>query len=95
MAERILTLHPEGKQGVNIHRSLYDPMKNAMLDELEVSGEITFSQLLERLKIRLAGTFPKSVSWYGTTVKLDLEARGLLHCTRGKGPQKIRLAGGK
>lgn len=31
----------------------------------------------------------RSVSWYTTTVKLDLEARGLLKRVRGRGPQRL------
>jgi len=35
--------------------------------------------------------FEGSVSWYFTTVKLDLEARGILERVPGERPQRIRL----
>ena len=36
--ERIQTLHPEEKKGVNIQRSKYDPVRSAMLDSLRAAG---------------------------------------------------------
>ena len=42
--ERILTLHPEGKKGVSILRSKYDPVRSAMLKSLRAAGGATDSR---------------------------------------------------
>ena len=39
----------------------------------------------------LRGTFEGSVTWYVTTVKLDLEARGTLKRVPNSRPQLVRL----
>jgi hypothetical protein len=38
------------------------------------------------------GTSEGSISWYVTTVKLDLEARGLIARVPGSHPQRLRMA---
>lgn len=89
--DRILTLHPEeGKKGVNIERRKYEQVKGAILDALERSGGMTFTQLTQAVEKELEGHFEGSVSWYVTTVKLDLERRGMVK-REGKSPQVVRL----
>jgi hypothetical protein len=46
--------------------------------------------LLQTLNKSLTGKFSGNISWYGETVKLDLEARKILGRTSDK-PQKYRL----
>ena len=89
-AERIQTLHPEGKQGVNILRSKYDPVRAAMLESLRgAGGELTHTELMKAVGERLTN-FPGSVGWYAETVKLDLIARGTLSRSKGS-PQVLTL----
>ncbi len=88
--ERILTLHPEGKQGVNISKAKYDAISNAILEVLKERGEVSFQDLPEAVSAQL-GAFDGSVSWYVTTVKLDLEARGLIERVPKVTPQRLRL----
>ena len=90
-AERIMTLHPQGRKGVSIAREHYDTVRDAILAALADDGEITFSELLDRTAQRLQGRFHGSPSWYTTVVKLDLEARGLIACDRRSRPQRIQL----
>ena len=92
MSDRIMTLHPEGKAGVNIEASKYRQVKSAIENALSQAGELDFRSLGEAVKESLGGTFEGSIPWYFTTVKLDLEARKLIHCQRKKGGQLIRLA---
>jgi hypothetical protein len=87
--EKILTLHPQGKNGKNISKRTYDTVKRAMLAVLK-GVELTHAELMERLKRALSGEFAGNVSWYGETLKLDLEARGLVERTAAK-PQRYRL----
>lgn len=87
-----MTLHPEGKQGVNISRAKYDSIRSAILDTVEAEGQIQFKDLPAAVEARLQQPFDGSLSWYVTTVKLDLEARGLLKRIPGSSPQRLRLA---
>ena len=90
MAEaRILTKHPLGKSGKNISKEKYDLVKNAIVSELK-GKEFTHTELFQRLSKRLKGKFPGNISWYGETVKLDLEARKVIERTSSK-PQKYRV----
>jgi hypothetical protein len=91
MEDRILTLHPEGKQGVNISKRKYNIMRQAIIECLSQGEELTYSQLANAVEERLAGQFDGSLRWYFTTVKLDLEARQIMERTSSK-PQLIRLA---
>jgi hypothetical protein len=91
LSEKILTLHPQGKQGVNIDRSKYDTMRNAIVEALGEQSEMTFTELNKAVGAKLEGSFDGSVGWYYTTVKLDLEARGVIERVPGSRPQRLRL----
>ena len=92
MNDRILTLHPEGKEGVNICTNKYTTIRTAILRSLEENKQLSFKGLITSVKQKVAHDFKGSISWYVTTVKLDLEARDLIHCQRGRGPQSISLS---
>lgn len=92
MSERFQTLHPdENKSGVNIDRDKYELVKNAILDAVEARGQVPFRELSDEVAKRLPETFDGSAGWYTTTVKLDLEARGLIERLPGKSPQVLQL----
>jgi hypothetical protein len=88
-AEKILTKHPLGKSGKNIDREKYDTVKKAILSALR-KNDLTHTELFSRLNKSLEGRFAGNISWYGETVKLDLEAKKLIERTASK-PQKYRL----
>lgn len=90
--QKILTLHPEGKQGVNIDLTKYNQIREAILGVLAEQGTLAFGELGDVIEQRLSGRFDGSVGWYYTTVKLDLEARGVLACDRRGSRQMISLA---
>jgi hypothetical protein len=90
--EKILTLHPdEGKQGVNISRTKYEMIRQAILDAVRSQGIITFQGLVSLVDYNLRNRFEGSIPWYVTTVKLDLEARGVIERVPGPGEQKLSL----
>ncbi len=91
MDKRILTQHPEGKQGVNISQPKYDLVRKTILSLLRRRKQMTFAGLVQAAGQELGGQFEGSVSWYVTTVKLDLEARGEIERVAGSGPQQLRL----
>jgi hypothetical protein len=92
MEDKILTLHPEGKNGVNISRAQYGMIRNAILAAIRSQGEISFDGLVSLVQYRLRNKFDGSVPWYVTTVKLDLEARGEIERVPDMEPQHLRLA---
>ena len=90
MAEaKVLTKHPLGKSGKNISKQNYGTLKEAILSALR-DKELTHTELLDQLNKKLKGKFSGNISWYGETVKLDLEARRIIERTSSK-PQKYRL----
>ena len=91
MTERIKTLHPAGKQGVNIDKAKYDTVRQAIEETLQAQPGTTFSELTDEVSRRIGDVFDGSVSWYVVSVKLDLEARGVLERVDGRSPQRLRL----
>jgi hypothetical protein len=87
--EKILTKHPLGKSGKNISRQKYEAIRDAILSALK-NRELTHTELFEQLPKRLKSKFSGNVSWYGETVKLDLEARKIIARTSTK-PPKYRV----
>src|SRR5215510_5196723 len=88
-AEKILTKHPLGKGGKNIDKRKYEALKKAILSALR-KNDLTHTELFDRLNESLKGKFSGNISWYGETVKLDLEARKIIERSSSK-PQKYRL----
>jgi len=91
MRDVIRTLHPEKKQGVNINRQKYETIRTAILSTLEVEKEMTFMNLSRAVEKKVNGNFDGSVTWYVTTVKLDMEARGEIKRVPNSRPQLVRL----
>jgi hypothetical protein len=91
MRDVIRTLHPEKKQGVNISKQKYEMIRNAILCVLQEQKEMTFMNLSRAVEKEVNGTFDGSVTWYVTTVKLDLEARGKIKRVPNSRPQLVRL----
>ena len=88
---KILTLHPQGKKGVNISRKKYDTIKNYLLQKIEEHGEITYESLSDMANKDLSKTFDGSVTWYVVSVKLDLEARNIIERIPKTSPHKVRM----
>ena len=94
MREKIMTLHPQGLNGVRIERSKYGRVRQAIIQALRENSPLTFKELTRAVEQELTGQFNGSIGWYCTTVKLDLEARGEISCSRdGNRQQTIRMAG--
>lgn len=92
MKDMIRTLHPEKKQGVNISKEKYEIIRDAILCVLQAEREITFMNLSRAVEKVVNGKFDGSVTWYVTTVKLDMEARGEVKRVPNSRPQLVRLA---
>lgn len=90
--DRIMLKNPNtGRDDLRIRRSMYEPVREAVLDAVEDAGELAFADLRAEVERRTpAGMWDEaSVGWYTTAVKLDLEARGLL--AREGSPQMLHV----
>ena len=89
--ERILTLHPEGKQGVNILKRKYNVIKDFIIQMLTHHHNMSFQELAKVANDKLSTSFDGKVTWYLVTVKLDLEARGIITRIPNTSPHELRL----
>lgn len=90
--EQILTQHPQGKRGVNISRAKYDTIRAAMIAALRSEGALITTELIGHVAIAQPN-FEGSIPWYTESVKLDLEARGVIERIPKTRPEQLRLTG--
>ncbi|MBX7126977.1 MAG: MmcQ/YjbR family DNA-binding protein [Cyclobacteriaceae bacterium] len=91
---KIQTLHPDSnKTNKKISLDKYAYVRKH-LEAILKSKELTHTQLMEVLYTRTKDSFEGGVQWYGETVKLDLEARGVIQRTGAK-PEKYKLVKAK
>ncbi len=88
--EKIMTLHPQGKNGVNISKKKYDLVCAYILQKIHSHGEITFQQLFEDAENEIKH-FDGKIGWYIVSVKLDLEARKIIERIPKTSPHKLRM----
>ena len=88
-SNKILTKHPLGKNGKNIDSKKYDTLREAIVSALR-KDDLTHTELFSRINTSLKSKFSGNISWYGETVKLDLEAKKIIERTASKS-QKYRL----
>lgn len=91
MKEKIETLHPQGKKGVNIDFSKYQIIKKFIINTLQDKTEIEYGVLNDLAVEKMSQSFEGSIPWYIVTVKLDLEARNIIERIPKTSPHKIRL----
>lgn len=89
--EKIMTLNLDGKKGVNILKSRYDMMSNAIIAVLKSQKQATLVELGKLVEANLHNKFDGKTGWYLMAVKLDLEARGTIARVPGKVPQTLAL----
>ncbi len=91
--ERVMLQNPNtGRDDLRIAKRIYDPVRAAILDAIGEAGEIRWSELGGEVERRTPPELwsDRSVMWYTVSVKLDLEAKGLI--VREGSPQRLRLA---
>ena len=91
MEEKILTLHPEGKAGVNILKRRYDIIADFIISTLQKKREVSFQDLTDLAVDKLQSKFDGKIVWYMVTIKLDLEARNIIERIPKTSPHKLRL----
>lgn len=89
--KKILTLHPQGKSGVNISLEKYEQIKVFILETLAAKPDLLLDDLFDLAEQELSQTFDGKIGWYVMSVKLDLEARGIIERVPKASPQRLRL----
>ena len=89
--ERILTLYPQGKKGVHILKRRYDAIKDFILQTIEEHSVISFQNLSDLAIEKLSNSFDGKVLWYVVSVKLDLEARGIIERIPKTSPHELKI----
>ncbi len=92
--DKVFCEHPDpAKVGTDIDEPKYRAMRKALLRHIpKRKGGVPFKGMREAVKPLLPGAVFRgaSISWYVTTVKLDLEAKGLIERVPGVTPQHMR-----
>ena len=92
--EMFKALHPDPtKQGTSVTKATYEVYKDALMKVIPKSKEgIAFSELSKAVQPHVPEDVLENTSagWWTTTVKLDLEARGMIERVDTKGRQRIR-----
>lgn len=93
MRKTVPTRNPgAGKNGPRVDAARYEAMRAALLKVIPYGRDgVTFASLPSLVKKGLPRDVFRgaSVPWYVATVKLDLEARGLILRVPGSRPQRI------
>ena len=90
--DRVMMQNPNtGRDDMRISRAMYEPVRAAILDAIDEAGVLPFAELRAEVEKRTPPEMwaDASVGWYTTTVKLDLEAKGLI--VKEGSPQQLRL----
>jgi hypothetical protein len=95
--ERIQLLHPDpDRKAPRVSAEKYEAVREAILQAVSENADgILFKDLAGRVSQLLTSQALDnlgSVGWYTTTVKLDLEARGLIQRVPGSKPQCLQKA---
>lgn len=92
--EMVQALHPDpAKNGTRVTKSTYEAYCAALLATVPTAEEgIASTDLSQAVTPHLPPEVLSSTSlgWYVTTVKLDLEERGLIERVPGAGKQRLR-----
>ena len=75
--EKVQLQHPEGKHAVQMQKSKYESVKQAIIESIEENGPTQFLDLIDLVKEKLPD-FDGSTAWHFESVKLDLEARKVI-----------------
>lgn len=95
VAEKITVTHPATGTERKFDAAIYEPIKAAILQSLKDSKGKPFSKLskdVETIIRKQQPGFPKSTPWYTISIRLDLEARGIVETFVEKGKKLNRLA---
>ena len=90
MSDRVLVLHPSRDSTLRLRRDRYTIAREVILEALRQRGPLTLEALVDAAAGRIDPGLC-TVQWYVRTVKLDLEARGVLSRIASR-PHRVCLA---
>jgi hypothetical protein len=86
--------HPVSRREMKIDAAIYEPFKTAILQSLKDSKGKTFTQLTDDvakiIRKKIPG-FKGSIPWYTISIRLHMEANGIVETFIEKGKKLIRL----
>lgn len=85
------TEHPNGEPTYTIPEASYQLVRNTIIDMLRGQTSVPLQAIIDEVEAQSAAELDKSARWYVTTVKMDLEARGVIERVDGVSPQELRL----
>ena len=85
------TEHPNGEPTYTIPEASYQLVRNTIIDMLRGQTSVPLQAIIDEVEAQSADELDKSARWYVTTVKMDLEARGVIKRVDGVSPQELRL----
>lgn len=91
---KITVTHPVTDTERKFDAVIYEAVKNAIMQSLKGSKGKTFTDLTDdvvKIIRKKMPDFSKSIPWYTISVKLDLEARGIVESFGEKGKKLNRL----
>jgi len=95
--ETIEFLNADGSPGGRLSKAKYEAVRRALLEAIPKDGEgVPFRELAGHVQRSVPEEMlpaKGSASWLATTVKLDLEARGVIERVAGSKPQRVRRVG--
>ena len=76
---------------MNILKRRYQQVKDTLIGILHEHSDMAFKTLNRLAVEELNGKFDGKITWYVVSVKLDLEARGIIERIPKASPHKIKL----
>jgi len=95
ITRKIIATHPKTRNEKKFDATIYEPFKEAIIQSLRRSKGKTFTELTDNvvkiIKKKMPG-FKGSISWYTISIRLDLEARGIVETFTENGKKFNRLS---
>lgn len=94
VARKVTVSHPVTKTQRKFDQAIYDPFKSAIIKSLHGTKGKTFTALKNDVTTIIRRTLPAfkgSIPWYTISIRLDLEAKGLVETFTEKGQKLSRL----
>lgn len=92
--KKITVTHPATGTERKFDAGIYEPVKAAILRSLKGSKGKTFTELTDDvvsiIRKKMPG-FKRSIPWYTISIRLDLEARGIVETFTERGKKLNRL----
>lgn len=93
-SKKIIVTHPQTGTEMKFDAAIYNPVKAAIMQSLKGSKGKTFTELTDdvvKIIKKKMPDFKKSIPWYTISVRLDLEARGIVETFTEKGKKLNRI----